>query len=65
MMSELLPNWNNPILAMLLNPEALVFGNPIAFIHQESRTVSMTRAGSQNETLMPTVGLAPKRSSSY
>jgi conjugal transfer pilus assembly protein TraU len=30
MMSELLPNWNNPILAMLLNPEALVFGNPIA-----------------------------------
>jgi hypothetical protein len=26
MMSELLPNWNNPILAMLLNPEALVFG---------------------------------------
>lgn len=30
MMSELLPNWNNPILAMLLNPEALVFGNPVA-----------------------------------
>lgn len=30
MMSELLPHWNNPVLAMLLNPEALVFGNPIA-----------------------------------
>lgn len=30
LMSELLPNWNNPILALLLNPEALVFGNPIA-----------------------------------
>lgn len=30
MMSELLPNWNNSILAMILNPEALVFGNPIA-----------------------------------
>ncbi len=30
MMSELLPNWNNPVLAMLLNPEALVFGNPVA-----------------------------------
>lgn len=30
LMSELLPNWSNPILAMLLNPEALVFGNPIA-----------------------------------
>lgn len=30
MMSELLPHWNNPVLAMLLNPEALVFGNPVA-----------------------------------
>ncbi len=30
MLSELLPNWSDPILAMLLNPEALVFGNPIA-----------------------------------
>lgn len=30
LMSELLPNWNNPVLALLLNPEALVFGNPIA-----------------------------------
>ncbi|CAC9527362.1 IncF plasmid conjugative transfer pilus assembly protein TraU [uncultured Gammaproteobacteria bacterium] len=30
MMSELLPNWNDPVLALLLNPEALVFGNPVA-----------------------------------
>lgn len=30
MMSELLPHWNSPILAMLLSPEALVFGNPVA-----------------------------------
>lgn len=30
MMSEILPNWNNEVVSMLVNPEALVFGNPVA-----------------------------------
>jgi conjugal transfer pilus assembly protein TraU len=28
MMSEVLPNWKNEVLSLLLNPEALVFANP-------------------------------------
>lgn len=30
--TEVLPNWNNDLLAFLLNPEALLFGNPAAVI---------------------------------
>ncbi|HSH30939.1 MAG TPA: TraU family protein [Thiohalobacter sp.] len=30
MMSELLPTWNNDILAILLNPEAALFANPVS-----------------------------------
>lgn len=29
MITEVLPHWNNEILAMLLNPEAVLFGNPV------------------------------------
>lgn len=30
MITEVLPNWNNDLLAFLLNPEALLFANPAA-----------------------------------
>lgn len=30
LMTEVLPNWNNDLLAFLLNPEALLFANPAA-----------------------------------
>lgn len=29
MMTEIVPTWNNDVMAMLLNPEAILFGNPI------------------------------------
>lgn len=29
MMTEIVPTWNNDVLAMILNPEAVLFGNPI------------------------------------
>ena len=29
MMTEIVPTWNNDVLALLLNPEAILFGNPI------------------------------------
>lgn len=28
MMTEIVPTWNNDVMAMLLNPEAVLFGNP-------------------------------------
>ena len=30
--TEVLPNWNNDLLAFLINPEALLFGNPAALV---------------------------------
>lgn len=32
MITEVLPNWNNDLLAFLLNPEALLFANPAAMV---------------------------------
>jgi conjugal transfer pilus assembly protein TraU len=29
MMTEIVPTWNNDLLALLLNPEAILFGNPL------------------------------------
>ena len=32
MMTEILPQWNNDILSLIINPEALLFANPISTI---------------------------------
>lgn len=32
MISEVLPTWNNEVLAMIINPEALLFANPAAIM---------------------------------
>jgi conjugal transfer pilus assembly protein TraU len=55
MMSELLPHWNNPILAMLLNPEALVFGNPIAKLACAADSIAAS-SGSPLDTLFWCMG---------
>lgn len=31
-MTELVPSWNNDTLAMIMNPEAILFGNPVSAI---------------------------------
>nr|WP_254204621.1 TraU family protein [Aeromonas sp. FDAARGOS 1405] len=30
MMTEILPTWNNEILSMIVNPESILFANPVA-----------------------------------
>ncbi|MFP3340428.1 TraU family protein, partial [Micrococcus sp. SIMBA_131] len=30
MLPEIVPTWNNEILALVINPEALLFANPVA-----------------------------------
>jgi conjugal transfer pilus assembly protein TraU len=55
MMSELLPHWNNPILAAILNPEALVFGNPIAQLACSADSIAATK-GSPLNTLFWCMG---------
>ena len=36
MMTEILPQWNNDILSLIINPEALLFANPILASQQDT-----------------------------
>lgn len=40
MMTEIVPTWNNDVMAMLLNPEAILFGNPVTNVACAADAVS-------------------------
>ncbi|MCL6336309.1 conjugal transfer protein TraU [Pectobacterium carotovorum subsp. carotovorum] len=42
MMTEILPQWNNDILSLIINPEALLFANPISTITCSADAIAST-----------------------
>ncbi|MBB6117750.1 conjugal transfer pilus assembly protein TraU [Rahnella inusitata] len=42
MMTEILPQWNNDILSLIINPEAVLFANPISTITCSADAVAAT-----------------------
>ncbi|WP_238556030.1 TraU family protein [Dickeya sp. NCPPB 3274] len=42
MMSEILPQWNNDVLSLLINPEAILFANPITIVACSADSVAAT-----------------------
>lgn len=48
--SEIDPTWNNDLLALILNPEAIVFGNPLAKAYCAADCVAVTADEAIEET---------------
>ncbi|WP_233981868.1 TraU family protein [Pectobacterium versatile] len=42
MMTEILPQWNNDVLSLLINPEAILFANPITIVACSADAVATT-----------------------
>lgn len=53
--SEIDPTWNNDLLALVLNPEAIIFSNPIALAYCSADCVAVT-AGTAIESSFPCAG---------
>lgn len=49
MMSEIVPTWNNDVLAMILNPEAVLFGNPVTNLACAADATSALKGFPRNE----------------
>lgn len=56
MFSEVFPNWNNPILAAILNPEAVLFANPVGIMAQPLECGAMMAGGKPKDSLFWTAG---------
>ncbi len=55
MMSEVMPTWNNDVLSMIVNPESILFANPIAAITCSADAMN-TITGMPNNSLFWCMG---------
>ena len=49
MLSEIVPTWNNDLMAMIMNPEAVLFGNPVASLACAADSIEALSAMPRNE----------------
>lgn len=54
--SEIFPNWNNPLLSAILNPEAILFANPIGLAAQPLECGAMLAGGKPRDNLFWSAG---------
>jgi len=55
-LSEVDPLWSNDLLALLLNPEAIIFGNPLALAYCAADCIAVTTTESPIESVFPCAG---------
>lgn len=56
LMTEVLPTWNNEIMALLLNPEAVLFGNPATMMACAAEVSTILAAGKALDSLFWCMG---------
>jgi conjugal transfer pilus assembly protein TraU len=55
-LSEVDPLWSNDLLSLVLNPEAIIFGNPLALAYCAADCIAVTTTESPIESVFPCAG---------